>query len=324
MALTDADATALGAIIEGIFYGAYIVLFALYLVLRGRNGRVADAPLTLAQILLFGLCTLIMCLDIAEDFFQNARSTLVADAENGDAASKISLASSVIFSLIDYLAQMILLYRCWIIWNKRWVVVAVPGFLALASLCGEFALVGLINTILSGKSDLDKLVSRILPTGIASFSISLGVNALTTLLIVGKITSISREVRPVLGSDSHHTFRIVIAMLIESGLLLFVSQLVYVVLFAIQHPALSLVSGAITHIYGITPTLLNIRVVMGSAYDKTTGKASSLRFANSEKATSQTAGTGGASASGSDTRQINIELEDVDASDSERAAEKSV
>ncbi|KAF8889850.1 hypothetical protein BD779DRAFT_1519265 [Infundibulicybe gibba] len=307
MAFTDPDATTLGTIVEGIFYGAYMVLFILYLVLRGRKGRVVEGPLTVAQILLFILCTLF----------------IVADAENDILDFKIGLGSSVVFSLIDFLSQMILLYRCWIIWDKRWVVVAFPGFLALASLGGELALVGLVDSLVLGNGNAAKLGARINPTGISAFSISLGANTLTTSLIVSKILLISREVRPVLGPDSHRSFRVVTAMLIESGLLLFVSQLIYVILFALGHPSYDFVAGPITQIYGITPTLLNIRVVMGAAYDKTTGKASSLKFANSERATTQTTGTG-MSTSGTHTRRVNIELEDVDASDSERAAEKSV
>ncbi|KAF8878410.1 hypothetical protein BD779DRAFT_1676838 [Infundibulicybe gibba] len=239
MTFTTSDATTLGTIVEAIFYGAYVVLFILYLVLRNRNHRAIDGPLTLAQILLFVLCTLYIGLDIPGDYFQN-----VVDAENSDAASKVDLGTSVVFSLIDYLAQMILLYRCWIIWDRRWAVVAVPGFLALVSLGGEFALVGLVSAILSGR-DADKFFPRVTPTGIAAFSISLGVNALTTSLI------------------------------------------------------------------GITPTLLNIRVAMGAAYDKTTEKVSSLQFANSERATTQTTATDSASTSEIHAQRVNVGLNGI-------------
>ncbi|KAF8886019.1 hypothetical protein BD779DRAFT_649015 [Infundibulicybe gibba] len=69
-AFTYLDAQALGTIFECIFYGAYVVLFILYLVLQCRNNRVVDAgPLTLAQILLFGLCTTSFCLDIPAAYF---------------------------------------------------------------------------------------------------------------------------------------------------------------------------------------------------------------------------------------------------------------
>ncbi|KAF8885309.1 hypothetical protein BD779DRAFT_683811 [Infundibulicybe gibba] len=98
-------------------------------ILHHRSSRMVDRRLTLAHILLFILCTLFFCLDISGDYL-----SVVPDAINNVVANGSSVGSTTLFSIIDYLAQMILLYRCWIIWNKRWAVVAIPGFLALVSL----------------------------------------------------------------------------------------------------------------------------------------------------------------------------------------------
>ncbi|KAF8881437.1 hypothetical protein BD779DRAFT_1010904 [Infundibulicybe gibba] len=165
MAFTFADSQALGIILEGILYGAYVVLFILYLTLWRRNNRGFGGPLALAQILLFGLCTLSLCFDISVTYLGNVcpilacglrslqHNTQVPDVESASSfitARKLNLGSVSIFAVIDYLAQMILLYRCWIVWDRRWVVVAVPGFLALVTLGGGFALAGLDN-LLCGK-----------------------------------------------------------------------------------------------------------------------------------------------------------------------------
>ncbi|KAF8881446.1 hypothetical protein BD779DRAFT_1011319 [Infundibulicybe gibba] len=225
--------------------------------------------------------------------------------QNENAFDKLALGSEVLFSIIDCLAQIILLYRCWIIWDSRWVVVAVPGFLVFVALVGEFALVGLQNTTVD-------LVHIFIPIGNATNSVSLVVNALTTALIVTKIFLTAREVRPVLGSNSHRSFRIVTALLIESGLLMFAFQLVFVVLFF--RVPFNIISGATTQIYGITPTLLNIRVAMGTAYDKSTEKTRTLRFAHSEGPSM--------SAAGVRSRDINTELDD--AANNERATDDAV
>ncbi|KAF8874479.1 hypothetical protein BD779DRAFT_1790493 [Infundibulicybe gibba] len=277
--------TALGIILECIFYGVYMVLFTLYLVLRRRNNRdVGGLLLTLAQILLFCLCTVSVLLDISVNYF-----TFVLGVENTN-SEKLEFGSMVIFATIDYLAQMILLYRCWIVWGRRWAVVAVPGFLALVTLGGGFALAVFSNPFLWSNVNPPSLIRRFQPTGVTTSSISLVVNALTTLLIITKIFITSREVRSALGSDSHQSFRIATAMLIESGLLMFAVQLVYVVIFSVRLEGINIISSLVTQIYGITPTLLHIRVAMGSAYDKTTEKTRSLRFAHSGGAATQTAG----------------------------------
>ncbi|KAF8889839.1 hypothetical protein BD779DRAFT_1799675 [Infundibulicybe gibba] len=280
VALTNETAGALGIILEGIFYGAYMVLFTLYLVLQRRNNCGFGGLLTLAQILLFGLCTISLCLDISVYYF-----FVASDVANEEIDIKLNVSSLAIFTITDYLAQMILLYRCWIIWDRRWMVVGGPGLLAFVAFGGGLALIDIDNS-----PDRAKVVHLSALIGVTVYSISLAVNALATALIVIKILLTTREVRPVLGSDSHRSLHIVTAMVIESGLLMLAFQLAFVILFRSQSPAVRIVANTITQIYGITPTLLNIRVVMGSAYDKTTEKTRSLRFAHSGGAATQTTG----------------------------------
>ncbi|KAF8869127.1 hypothetical protein BD779DRAFT_1682552 [Infundibulicybe gibba] len=315
MTLTSQDLNVLGAMLECIFYGAYVVLFILSLALQRRNNRGFGRPLTLAHILLFGLCTLCFCLDISTDYLID----VVPDVKNLDTSNKLDMSSIVVFAVIDYLAQMTLLYRCWIVWGRRWAIVAIPGFLALVTLGGGFAIAALDNSPL-WKTDVEGTYRIYRPIGITTNAISLVVNALTTLIIVTKIFVTSREVRPVLGSNSDRSFRIATAILIESGLLTFAFQLVYVVLFSIQHSAVHIISGLISQIYGITPTLLNIRVVMGSTYDKTTEKMLSLRFAHSGGAATRTTGPS-MSAAGIQSRDINVEFDGVPNNELERAAD---
>ncbi|KAF8870819.1 hypothetical protein BD779DRAFT_1680804 [Infundibulicybe gibba] len=316
MTTTSADMLTLSTILEAMFYGAYVVLFILYLILRRRNHRAVDRPLTLAQILLFGLCTLSVCLDIPGAYF-----LVLPDVENDVVAYKIATGSMVIFGLIDYLAQMILLYRCWIIWSRRWVVVAVPGFLALVTLGGGFGLIGFQYSPL-WNTDLAKSIRLYRIIGTMTYSTSLAVNALTTSLIVTKIFLTSREVHAVLGFDSHHSFRIVVAMLIESGLLMFAFQLVLTVLFAARLAAVDIIYGPITHIYGITPVLLYIRVVMGTTYDETTEKTGSLKFAHSRGAATLEPSATSASAAGAQSRAVDVELGSI--SDNEGATDTPV
>ncbi|KAF8881465.1 hypothetical protein BD779DRAFT_1675415 [Infundibulicybe gibba] len=282
MTLTVLGTLTLGTVFESIFYGAYVVLFVLCIVLRRRNSHRINGPLTLAQMLLFGLCTISMCLDISGAY-------VFVIMQDVDRAYAVEVGWLMVFITIDILAQIILLYRCWIVWDRRWVVVAVPGFLALVTLGQGFAYIGLVASPLQSL-DLEKFGHLNVPIGITAYSISLGTNALTTSLIVTRILLTSRQVRPILGSNSNRSLRIVAAMMIESGLLMLVFQLAFVVLFSFRPLMISIISGPTAQIYGITPTLLNIRVMMGTTYDKTTAKTASLRFAHSGGAATQTTG----------------------------------
>ncbi|KAF8870536.1 hypothetical protein BD779DRAFT_534842 [Infundibulicybe gibba] len=298
MILTDLEATILGVILEGILYGAYVVLFILYLALQHRYNRGFGGPVILAQMLLFGLCTVSMCLSMPMAYFYR-RDTWCG------VASKLNFGIIVIFTITDSLAQMILLYRCWMVWGRRWVVVAVPGFLVLMALGGGIAALGLFAAADPVNYSLEGAHQAYLCTT-AAYSISLVANALITSLIVIKIFLASREVCPDLGSNLHQSLRVITAMLIESGLLMFAFQLVLVVLFSMQHIAISFIAFPITQICGITTALLNIRVVVGSTYGETTEKIPSLRFAHSGEAAAQTTGPS-TSAAEAQSRNINTE-----------------
>ncbi|KAF8870539.1 hypothetical protein BD779DRAFT_1681047 [Infundibulicybe gibba] len=222
----NAEALVLGNIIQGIFYGIHMILFILYLVLRCRNSCRFDKPLARAQILLFSLCTIAMCLDFITTYFK-----MVPGVGNIDSALNAAPKGSVVaFVVVDYLAQMMLLYRCWIIWRRRWVVVVVPGFLALVSL-GEGIAAFIFGSMLLPSTDLEKTSHLFRLTGTLAYSTSLIVNALTTSLIVTKIILTSREMHPSLGSSSR-PLRTIAAMLIESGLLMLIFQLIFVILFS--------------------------------------------------------------------------------------------
>ena len=88
------------------------------------------------------------------------------------------------------------------------------------------------------------------PIGIVSFSLSLAVNTILTGLLVFKIVKVS------LALPSRHThaqgvtdFTSLISVLIESGLVFFMAQLIWVVCFSLESTAFNLVSGPITIIY---------------------------------------------------------------------------
>jgi hypothetical protein len=92
---------------------------------------------------------------------------------------------------------------------------------------------------------------------------------------------------------------------VESGLLFLMAQFIFVVLFAIGHPAQAILEPVATQIYvcdsnhtlpiglltrpflfnvqGISPTLIIVRVGMGSSYEQTTAPNSSLRFHNTKQ-----------------------------------------
>ena len=88
------------------------------------------------------------------------------------------------------------------------------------------------------------------PIGLLSLSVSLALNTILTCLLVFKIVKALLALRQVQArgmQDCHSTA--LISIIIESGLVLFMAQLVLVICFSTEGNAFDLTSGPITIIY---------------------------------------------------------------------------
>ncbi|KAJ7816764.1 hypothetical protein B0H14DRAFT_3148508 [Mycena olivaceomarginata] len=197
----------------------------------------------------------------------NADPTLIA-------AWRLATASSVLLGIVDFLSQMILIYRCWIVWNQNYCVVSPLAFLAFASLVLQFVTAGFLGSVSGGAAE--PVYHITLPLATTAFGLSMAVNTLVTGLISRQL-NILRD-----GGERNEAepFNRVITLMIESGLMNFVIQLLYLVLYSLENPAFSLVETCTVHFYGITPTLLGIRVITGKSIDSYARASRSLAFAS--------------------------------------------
>jgi hypothetical protein len=91
--------------------------------------------------------------------------------------------------------------------------------------------------------------AAIVPLGLAGYILPLATNVVVTSLIVYRIWMSSRIVKEspvVIGQGASHR---AMMLIIESGALYLIIQFIFVVLFAIQHPAQGIVAVIATQIY---------------------------------------------------------------------------
>jgi len=301
------DATFLGSVLEGMFFGMLVVTYFLFRwVRKGHRGRdYFNASIT---TLVF-LCTVYFALDTSQQYL-----TILADVENDLLSARINLAASVMYSIIDWLSQCILIYRCWVIWGRRYYIIIVPLLISTASLALEFVLINYLAIISSPTATGPIILStlpKLLMSGKSAFALSLAVNSLTTSLIVLRIVLLSQGIQSEVRTGASH-IRTAIAMMAETGLMTFVVQLLWVILFSQQdpetHSAFFLIGGPTTMIYGLTPTLLAVRVGMGASIE-TRVNDSSLQFASMNHPHSQqTQTTRTIGSTATRTGGINVEL----------------
>ena len=214
------------------------------------------------------------------------------------------------------------LYRCWIMWHKSLVMI-IPSILSLAFLGANLLKITwtdfqtnfkvcIIATSLTtlcfqiiAYADNGPLPDWYFSAVTAFFFLSLGVNTLVTSLIVYKIVTVYHDIR---GFKSHGTSNgrglrasaygvgqrddlyPLISILIESGLITFVGQLVQSIMYKSAPDAFPLVGGCVVMLYvrgflsvvdlvlkfhllssqGISTTVVLVRVEMGITYDRNT------------------------------------------------------
>ncbi|KAF8815850.1 hypothetical protein BYT27DRAFT_7191864 [Phlegmacium glaucopus] len=286
MKLTLGDFVLIGIFLEGFLYGLYSGIFSIYL--QGTLKRSTDRR---NNILFYALCALyvLSAVTVMVDIASFIYVVIVQTFGNLTKVLRVAFVQGAVLGCCDFIAQSILIYRCWIVWGCNIRVVILPSILAVAYfviwLVGESSL-----SIVSGQFVEPVWSYRV---ALAALAMSMTVNALVTFLIVFKIFRVYREIKSTsgdqsLGATGGSKIRAVIFIIIESGMILFSIQLVRLLAsIFVSTDAGGGIYDIIVYIHqmlnGITPTIILVRVSMGlSFHDKESMREStieSLRFA---------------------------------------------
>ncbi|EJF59735.1 hypothetical protein DICSQDRAFT_156087 [Dichomitus squalens LYAD-421 SS1] len=258
--LNDDLAALIGFGSESALWGINTILFFVSIVLlrTRREASHLSRPVVLAHCALFILCTVHWALE-----FYHFVTTLATTGVQGYARETSQLVAADIFiSLCDLLGDYILIYRLWVIWGRNWWIILLPSLCAVA---GFACIMEVVHFVVTEDPSSPAPPAETLSITIAGYALPLCTNAIATGLIIGKIWWMAR---PTPGVDTSHfagrsIARSAIATIVESGALYFAAQLTYVVTVAIPHPSEGIIAVMALQIYGIAPTLIIIRVMLG-------------------------------------------------------------
>jgi len=261
--ITRYEAAFIGICLEGLLYGFYSALFVMYLQYQASN-KDTDRRTTIifyCLCVLYAFSTIMLAMDIGK-FIVATRGIDIT------LLYRFVVTSSVLSGCCDFIAQSILIYRCWIVWNRSILVILVPSILAIT-----FLALWIPGSVLL----YPPVPGWVYPMTITSFAMSLTVNALVTGLIVFRITKVYWQVvKPAVagktfGATGGSRLRPVIFILIESGMALLCMQLAQMVLNVVQTKTAIIVDQPVAYIVqmlnGITPTIIQVRVSMGLSFD---------------------------------------------------------
>ncbi|KAF9000100.1 hypothetical protein BDQ17DRAFT_1360107, partial [Cyathus striatus] len=264
---TDIGNWVIGGIFNGITYGGVVTLTIFCLQLLWRNEGLSErSPKNLALIsyvaLMFFLATLILASN-TYNIFHGVNSIAKYNIVN-----TLGRMGDVCYVLSNWGADALLIWRCMVIYKgcrfPRLVVTSVPTILFLASIGTGIAFLcfppGTGDILLVGKTGDPETVQSI------HASVTLALNVAVTFMIISRLLLYRRRIVRVLGKEHGTPYTGIIAMIIESQVVVVVAGLLLV----IEGSATVLVYQLAAQVQILAPLLIIFRVAQGKAWSSGT------------------------------------------------------
>ncbi|KAJ7630549.1 hypothetical protein FB45DRAFT_1027761 [Roridomyces roridus] len=255
-----------GSYITGILYGVQLFMFFLsnyYLLsLSSESRRESLFYIVYGSVMLF-LWTIASA--------ANAEFGLLAwvdhrDVEGGPAqyihdnlAAWYNTLGTVAGICMNFLADGLLLYRCYIIWGSTKKIIAFPVLIYFGAMAMSIILI--YESALPGASFFK---GTPLDFGVPYFWMTISLNIITTSLICGRLLAVRNRVRAILGEQHCTTYTGVVAVLLESALPS------TVISYARNSPYSFAFLQIWADFYALMPQIIILRVAMGKAWSKAT------------------------------------------------------
>ncbi|KXN91385.1 hypothetical protein AN958_00908 [Leucoagaricus sp. SymC.cos] len=267
MTLSLVGAQLAGIFCDAVFYGMFLVTSAGSIRVLLTSGRGKEERwrrpseirwmMAMVALLLFIVCTL----DVAMGFSRNFRAFVNSDNPLATLMSPTdwtNIGQPVNEAVGAWAADFILIYRCWIVYGRRWLVIIPSGLLYLANVAISlrvFAMMGAAKGIPT-LTDANAFRASLL----AFCSTIAAQNVLTTGVLIWRIWLVERsQARIFKFEDRPRYLHRISAVLAESGATYTAIVLITLVLTAAENPALYVVDNLMIQTAGIAFNLILVR-----------------------------------------------------------------
>ncbi|KAK0439683.1 uncharacterized protein EV420DRAFT_1486208 [Desarmillaria tabescens] len=172
--------------------------------------------------------------------------------------------SSVVGSINILTADCVIIWRCWIIWQRNWRIIVLPS---ICTLCGTiFDIFFLVQELTPLTDQQGKPVtpwgSDSINWGVAYYSTTLSTTIICTALIVFRLIRANRTGKSLrFAPNPYHK---VMEIMVESAALYVVALAVYIPFIATNSPYSNYPQVVLASVTGIAPTLILLRVASRS------------------------------------------------------------
>jgi len=190
---------------------------------------------------------------------------------------------ALMFPLNQWLADGLLLYRCYVIYSMDKRIIAIPCVAYLTT-------VGLGILFVYNAVQPLKFAAVNISIGLVYFAVCLSLNALLTLMIVARLLIHQRNIRKAVRASAGFSglYTAVVTMLVESAALYAFTFLLYIGSWASDSAVVYIFSPIISQIEVIAPFLITLRVAERRALTSemvTSGNIGSIHFTSQGSST---------------------------------------
>ncbi|KAK0222212.1 hypothetical protein IW262DRAFT_1460514 [Armillaria fumosa] len=243
-------------VLEALLYGSFSVLFiaALWVIFQKRSG--INVNLLSTVIIIWILATVHLILDVvrAVEAFVDADGTALDYYSN--LSNPLQAAKTAIYVILTLVGDGFAIYRCYVVWNRRWYII--PGPLLL--LCGTGGGFGATVAFSQAAPGAEVFLPAIVPWITSFISMTLCTNVVCTFLIAYRILSIQRAVRSL---AQVNTARSALMMILESAAVYSASVVSLMITYSLNSNAQYTVLDLTAPLIGITFTAIILRVSLG-------------------------------------------------------------
>ncbi|KAF9477033.1 hypothetical protein BDN70DRAFT_881672 [Pholiota conissans] len=288
--ITEAELT--GSFSESVLWGFHIITlgFCMRALLRYKNqwkrSRDVNWPMVATSLALFAVATF----DVLTGFYHTLLAFVFFQGEGGAAAEYtnisgwINIARTVTVVVQTIIGDAVLIYRCWVVYQRSFVVIAVSFLLWLALTASGVWIIFLEATL---KSRVLISAKQLTPAITLFWAVTITLNIITTGLLVYRIWKVDSSGRKYLmsngtGKSGSGRLRSVMRIIIESGLMYSAIALITFVCVIVGNNAVYVTSDMEVQIVGIAFNLILVRTANfysksdGTTIDPSRGTAQSL------------------------------------------------
>jgi len=171
--------------------------------------------------------------------------------------SPTEIAKTALYALQTILADSFFVWRCYIVWNKRWPIIVLPGTMVLGTTTAAVMVCWEFSRTKPGNVVFETLLS---PWITFAWSMSLATTASCTGLIAFRIWRSQRQLKQY---RMHSTLLPVMVMIIESGAVYSAALISTIAAYASGNNSQYILVDLIPSLIGIVFTLIIIRVALG-------------------------------------------------------------